>query len=79
MAVDAVHPFLPEHRALILKRHGALTWGEDLEEAYRGMERIENSCEILYLAEKMGGLHPLPLEEIKYLYDLRKKIGPILL
>lgn len=76
---DVLKSYLPEHRAMILKRHGALAWGEDLEEAYRGMERIENSCEILYLAEKMGGLHPLPLEEIKYLYDLRKKLGPTLL
>jgi L-fuculose-phosphate aldolase len=76
---DVLKPYLPESRALILKRHGALTWGGDLDECYRGMERIENSCEILYLAEKMGGLNPLPLDEIKYLYELRKKIGPTLL
>lgn len=76
---NVLKPFLPEHRALILKRHGAITWGGDIEEAYRGMERIENSCQILYLAEKMGGLNPLPFEEVKYLYSLRKKIGPTLL
>lgn len=76
---DVLKEFLPAHRALILKRHGALTWGGDLEEVYRGMERIENSCEILALAEKLGGLHPLPAEEVEYLYNLRKKIGPILL
>ena len=71
--------FLPEHRALILRRHGAVTWGEDLDEAYRGMERIEHSAQILAMAEKLGGLHPLPDEEIKYLYELRKKIGETLL
>lgn len=64
---------------MILSRHGALTWGSDLEEAYRGMERIENSCEILYKAQLLGGIHPLPQEEIQYLYDLRKKIGNTLL
>jgi L-fuculose-phosphate aldolase len=62
-----------------LRRHGAVTWGEDLDEAYRGMERIEHSAQILAAAEKLGGLSPLPDEEIKYLYELRKKIGDILL
>ena len=71
--------FLPQHRALILRNHGALAWGEDLDEAYRGMERIEHSAQILALAKQIGGLHPLPKEEIEYLYELRKKIGDILL
>jgi L-fuculose-phosphate aldolase len=76
---DVLKKFLPQHRALILRRHGALTWGESLEEAYRGMERIENSAQILMAAENLGGLNPLPDDEIKYLYELRKKIGDVLL
>lgn len=76
---DVLKPFLPTHRALILKRHGALTWGASLEECYRGMERIENSAQILAKAQQLGGLHPLPAEEVNYLYELRKKIGPTLL
>lgn len=71
--------FLPKHRALILRNHGAVTWGEDLEEVYRGMERIEHSAQILAAAKQLGGLHPLPNEEIEYLYEMRKKIGDILL
>lgn len=71
--------YLPQHRALILRRHGAVTWGEDLEEAYRGMERIEHSAQVLAAAEKLGGLNPLPADEIQYLYELRKKIGETLL
>jgi L-fuculose-phosphate aldolase len=76
---DVLKDFLPQHRALILRNHGAITWGEDMDEAYRGMERIEHSCEILFKAKQLGGLHPLPAEEIKYLYELRKTIGDILL
>lgn len=76
---DVLVPYLPHHRAMILRRHGALTWGHDLEEAYRGMERIENSAQILAEATKLGGLNPLPPDEVTYLYDLRKKIGDILL
>lgn len=76
---EVLKPYLPQHRALILRNHGAVTWGESLAEAYRGMERIEHSAQILAQAQQLGGLHPLPKEEIDYLYELRKKIGDILL
>ena len=76
---EVLKPFLPKHKALILRNHGAVAWGADLDEAYRGMERIEHSALILEKAHRLGGLHPLPKEEIEYLYELREKIGNILL
>lgn len=71
--------YLPKHRAMILRAHGAVAWGEELDEAYRGMERIEHSAQILATAKQLGGLTKLPLEEIEYLHELRKKIGEVLL
>lgn len=76
---DVLKPFLPKYKALILKNHGAVSWGADLEEAYRGMERIEHSAQILMRAQQLGGLHPLPADEIQFLYELREKIGNVLL
>lgn len=76
---DVLKTFLPGHRALILRRHGALTWGEDLEEAYRGMERIEHSAQVLMAAHQLGGITVLPDEEVKHLYAMRKHIGEVLL
>lgn len=70
-----LHPFLPSCRALILARHGALSWGESLEEAYNGMERIEHSALILKTAHELGGLSELPPAEVQALRDLRKKLG----
>lgn len=75
----ALKPYLPQHRAMILRAHGALAWGGDLDEAYRGMERIEHSAQILATAQKLGGLHPLPAAEVEYLYQLRRQIGEVLL
>jgi len=72
-------PFLPDFRALILSRHGALTWGESLDEAWRGMERIEHSAEILWKAQQLGGLTNLPENEIALLREMRQKIGEKLL
>ena len=76
---EVIKKYLPDHKALILKNHGALTWGESLEECYLGMERIENSAQILHLAKQLGQIHSLPEQEIEYLYTLRKKIGNKLL
>lgn len=71
--------FLPRYRALILARHGALAWGESLEEAWKGMERIEHSAEILWKAVTLGGLTFLPDDEISALRTLRQRVGDHLL
>jgi len=76
---DNLSSYLPQYRALILSRHGALTWGESLEEAWRGMERIEHSAEILWKAHTLGGLTFLPDEEIAALRTIRQRIGNQLL
>ena len=76
---DNLKPFLPQYRALILARHGALAWGESLEEAWRGMERIEHSAEVLWKAQTMGAITTLPDTEIEALRQLRSRIGEQLL
>jgi L-fuculose-phosphate aldolase len=69
-------PFLPDCRILILARHGAVCWGESLEEAANGIERLEQVAGILKLADELGGAVPLPFYEIRALRELRKQIGP---
>ncbi|MCB0389658.1 MAG: class II aldolase/adducin family protein [Bdellovibrionales bacterium] len=69
-----IEPYLPKHRVMILARHGALCWGENLQEAHRGMERIEHSSQILYLANNLGGVTELPQEKVNLLKDLRQEI-----
>lgn len=76
---DRLQEFLPKHRALILSRHGALAWGETLDEAINGMERIEHSSQILFLAKQLGKLTELPKEEVDVLYQMREKLGERLL
>lgn len=68
-------PFLPQCRAMILSRHGVICWGESLEEAFHGVERIEHAAKVLCLALQMGGITELPREEIEALRDMRKKLG----
>lgn len=72
---EVLGSFLPHHRLMILSRHGGLSWGEDLDEAVNGMERLEHSAQILALAKQMGGLSFLPTEEVEALREMRRGIG----
>ncbi|MGV3523502.1 MAG: class II aldolase/adducin family protein [Candidatus Sericytochromatia bacterium] len=76
---DILLPFLPSCRILILARHGAVCWGESLEEAADGIERVEQVCLILKLAYELGGATPLPMSEVKALLALRAQLGPRIL
>lgn len=76
---EKLEPYLPKHRALILSRHGALTWGESLDEAVNGMERVDHSAQILFLSRQLGELTYLPEEEVKYLKGIREQMGEKLL
>ena len=76
---EVLADYLPQYQAIILARHGALTWGQTLEEALNGMERIEHSAQILLKARSLGPLTFLPEQEVAALYEMREKIGNRLL
>jgi len=71
----ALHPYIKNSKVMVLARHGAISFGEDLVEAYNGMERLEHSCEILLKAKSFGAVTELDDQTIDQLYSLRKKIG----
>jgi L-fuculose-phosphate aldolase len=71
----ALHPFIKNYKVMVLARHGALSFGEDLIEAYSGMERLEHSCEILLKAKSFGVVTELDEQTIDELHAMRKKIG----
>lgn len=74
-------PHLPAQRVMILSRHGGLSWGESLAEAYNGMERMEHSSYILKMAQELGPMNSLPHlpslpeSEITALQKMRSKSG----
>ena len=73
---DKLLPFVEDCRVMILARHGGLTWGENLQEAWMGMERLEHAAQMLYLASNLNELTHLSNEEVEVLKEMRKKIGP---
>lgn len=74
----ALTAFLPRSRVMILKNHGAITWGESLQEAYLGMERLEHSATLLMHAITLAQGKPLaklPDAEFQILVKMREQLG----
>ena len=70
------------HNALLLRSHGPVTMGSNLEQAYQRMELLEDFAKIFLVSKLLGGAQPLPpgevqkllgLETEKYRIELAKK------
>lgn len=72
---EVLRDLVVRHRLIILARHGALSWGEDMQEAYNGMERLEHAAVILKAAHELGGLTKLSEDELTALHALRTQLG----
>ena len=72
---DNVEKYLPYYDAVLLESHGALTWGEDLLNAYHKMESLEFYAELLYRSKMLGGPKEFSPAQIQKLYDIRRQFG----
>jgi len=59
---DAIRELIREHDALLLRQHGTLTVGTDLETALIALERIEHVAEVFWRAQMLGKVERIPLE-----------------
>jgi L-fuculose-phosphate aldolase len=64
---DAIAGYIERHDALILERHGTLTVGKTVAEAYARTERLEHAAHVLWLAYAVGRPRPLPEAESRAL------------
>ena len=53
--------------AMILERHGTVTVGRSVAEAYFRTERLEHAAQVLWLAHALGRPSPLPDPEVRAL------------
>lgn len=51
---DAIRGLIRDHDALLLRQHGVLTVGADLEQALMHMERVEHAAMVIALATLLG-------------------------
>jgi L-fuculose-phosphate aldolase len=60
---DSIEGYVERHDALILERHGTLTVGKSVHDAYSLVERLEHAAQVIHLAWQVGRPTPLPREE----------------
>jgi L-fuculose-phosphate aldolase len=74
-AAEAVAALVARADAFLLARHGVLTVGVDLEQAYLRMELVEHYARIAKVAIELGGVSALPPADVQKLLEARAKAG----
>jgi L-fuculose-phosphate aldolase len=64
---DSLSPFIADHDAILLANHGAVTCGKDLWDACFRMEKLEQTAQMLFIAESLGGAKQLNAEQVAQL------------
>ena len=58
------------HNALILARHGSVTMGKTMQEAFCRLETVEHVAKVTAIAKSVGSVSSLPQQEIHKLTEL---------
>ncbi len=64
---SVVKELITNHDALLLDRHGAITIGRTLQEAFYKMEKIEYAAKVTLTARQLGNTRNLTAEELERL------------
>ena len=72
----AVRELVKQYDAIVLDRHGTVTVGATLWDAYMRLERVEHSAQVTLAAQQAlrGPVEPLPVEAIQKLAAMRQHV-----
>jgi L-fuculose-phosphate aldolase len=70
---EGMRPYIPKYDALLMANHGAVSYGEDVFQAFFRMETVEHFARITLVAELLGGPKVLPRVEVQKLFDSRAR------
>jgi L-fuculose-phosphate aldolase len=73
--VGAIRDLIKGHDGMILQRHGTLTVGRSLLEAYMRLETLEQIAQIRLVLQLLGKGEPLAPTQVTKLLGNRKKLG----
>jgi L-fuculose-phosphate aldolase len=68
---DVIRPWIRDHNAILLRQHGSLTVGKNLDEALIHLERIEHVAEVFWRASMLGNVNHIPADDLE---KLRQKL-----
>jgi L-fuculose-phosphate aldolase len=70
---DSLAPLVPEHDAILMANHGAVTYGGNLFDAFLKMETLEHVAQIRLVAHQLGSVRTLEEEQAKRLLRAKEK------
>ena len=70
----AIHKLAHRYEAIVLARHGTLTYGPDLQTALRRLQALEAVSQIIHLAWQLGELEDLAPAQVSQLAQHRKTL-----
>ncbi len=68
-----IRELIRNHDALIVDRHGSVTVGKTLFDAYMKLEKVEHLAHVTLAARQLGRVSELPPEEVRKLVAARRK------
>ena len=71
---NSIKSLIKETDTLLLARHGSVTVGKNLNEAFQKLEILENTARIIWLSRQVGSPKPLPAREVREILKLREKV-----
>ena len=72
---DVIRDFIKKHDAVMLQRHGSVTVGATLREAWHKLDKLEHTAKVIFAARLLGHVQPLSEEEVRKLARLREEMG----
>jgi len=70
---EAIRGLIKNHDALLLRQHGSLTVGVDLDAALINLERIEHVAEVFWRAQMLGKVERMPEGDVEKLLKIRAR------
>lgn len=71
----AVRQHIGNHDAMVLRRHGSVTVGKDVMQAFMRLETLEHSAEIAFKLAQLGVNNPLTSDQMGTLIQMRQDMG----
>jgi len=71
---QSLDSYIDRYDAFLLKNHGVLTLGPDLETAFRKMETVERLAQIVHLARSLGAVDTLSCGDVEQLLNLTQTL-----
>jgi L-fuculose-phosphate aldolase len=70
----ALEAYISDHHAFLLRNHGLITVGQNLEQAWQRHEVVEHAAKMLLLCRLLGGPTKIPSDDLTRLHELRRSL-----